>query len=230
MRSSDAGASRRVCASAQRHCAGRVTARPALGRAIRPQSVCSPLLSPCAAPGAVTAIGSTKSRIARGAARALRRESVAVPGPQRRGVAFINRTRFSVKGADAGRARSLWSRVCAADPSRRRPRPLGTAPTAAPQERRKGEGDGTQKSGGGTGNTELRGASGSDSAARIRAAGLSAFSGLPARRPPPPQSPPLSLALPATFSCCLKMKQQKTFSVNQGGGTAGPRPGQCTHV
>lgn len=148
VRSSDAGASQRlafevtgwrVCASAQRHCAGRVTARPALGRAIRPQSVCSPLLSPCAAPGAVTAIGSTRSRIACGAARALRRESVAVPGPQRRGVAFINRTRFSVKGADAGRARPLWSQVCAADPSRRRPRPLGTAPTAAPKKGEKGK-------------------------------------------------------------------------------------------
>lgn len=95
--------------------------------------------SPCAAPGAVTAIGSTKSRIARGAARALRRESVAVPGPQRRGVAFINRTHFSVKGADAGRAQPLWSRVCAADPSRRRPRPLGTAPTAAPKKEEKGK-------------------------------------------------------------------------------------------
>lgn len=110
------------------------------------------------------------------------------------------------------------------------PEAPGDGPHGCPQEKRKGEGDRTQKSGGGTGNTELRGASGSDSATRIRAAGLSAFSGLPAQRPLPPQSPPLSLALPATFSCCLKMKQQKTFSVNQGGGTAGPRPGQCTHV
>lgn len=127
------------------------------------------------------------------------------------------------EGPDAGAAWPSWGRVYGGQLGRR-DRPLtsppeapGDGPPAAPKKGDKGKV---------TGPRNLAEGQEASSSEERSGAMLQLTSGLLDRlrflvSPLSTPRPPLSLSLCPPFSCCMKMKQQKMFSVNHSGSTVG---------